>query len=96
MIEFGDKLKKLRIDKGYNQTELAHRLGVNKSIISAYENQQRLPSIDVLIKISYEFNISLEWLVGIKKFKTIDVSKLTDEQIIAIANIVSQFEKANK
>ena len=39
-----ENIKKLRMKKHLTQTQLAKRLGVGTSIISAYENQDRLPS----------------------------------------------------
>lgn len=93
--EFSGKIRKLRENKGISQTELAKRLGVNKSIISAYENQERLPSIAMLVKLSYCFNVSMEYLLGINRNNTIDVSRLTQEQISAVNAVVEQFIKAN-
>ena len=91
--EFAENLKNLRTKKGLTQSQLADRLWLNKSIISAYENEQRMPSLDVLIKLSYEFNVSMEYLLGIEKNKTIDISDLTDEQISAINNLIELFKK---
>ena len=91
--EFAETLKNLRTKKGLTQTQLADRLWLNKSIISAYENEQRMPSLDVLIKLSYEFNVSMEYLLGIEKNKTVDISDLTDEQISAINNLIELFRK---
>lgn len=91
--EFAETLKNLRTKKGLTQTQLADKLWLNKSIISAYENEQRMPSLDVLIKLSYEFNVSMEYLLGIEKNKTIDISDLTDEQISAINNLIELFRK---
>lgn len=91
-----ENIRGLRRQKGLTQAQLAKKIGVNKSIISAYENQERLPSVAVLIKLSYEFNVSIEYLLGIKRNKFIDISKLTDEQIAAISNVVSQFEEVNR
>lgn len=93
--EFSENLKKLRTEKGLNQTQLAKRLGVNKSIISAYENQERLPSLVMLSKLSYFFNVSMEYLLGIKKNVTIDVSKLSAEQISIVNSVIQEFELLN-
>ena len=90
--EFAENIKNLRKSRNLTQSELANRLGVNKSIISAYENQQRLPSIDMLIKLSLEFNVSMEYLLGISKNKSIDVSRLTDSQISIISQLIADFE----
>lgn len=93
--EFSENLKKLREEKGISQTELAKRLGVNKSLISSYENMERLPSLNALAKLSYQFNVSMETLLGIKRNKTVDVSNLTTEQISVLTSVIEQFEKDN-
>lgn len=93
--ELSENIKKLRMNKHLTQTQLAKRLGVGTSIISAYENQDRLPSISMLIKLSYEFNVTIEYLLGLNKNKTIDVSDLTDEQILAINAVIEQFRNSN-
>lgn len=93
--ELSENIKKLRMNKHLTQTQLAKRLGVGTSIISAYENQDRLPSISMLIKLSYEFNVTIEYLLGLNKNKTIDVSDLTDEQILAINTVIEQFRNSN-
>ena len=85
----------LRKKKNMTQSQLASLVGVKKSQISALENQQRLPSINLLIKLASAFNVSVEILLGIKKNKTIDVSKLTSEQIAMITSIVEEFELLN-
>ena len=94
--EFSENLKKLRNKKGLTQTQLAEKLWLNKSIISAYENQQRMPSLDVLIKLSYEFNVSMEYLLGLGKENTIDITGLNDEQISIIAQLIAEFKRNNK
>ena len=90
-----ENIKTLRKQKNLTQSQLACKIGVNKSIISAYENQERLPSVAVLIKLSYEFNVSIEYLLGVRRNKFIDVSKLSDRQVAAISGIVAQFEEDN-
>ena len=94
--ELANNIKKLRLEKRMTQTQLANKLGIGTSIISAYENQERLPSINVLIKLSYEFNVTIEYLLGMNKNKTLDVSGLTNEQVLAVNSIIEQFRNSNK
>lgn len=96
LYKFGENLKSLRIKKGLSQTQLATKLWLNKSIISAYENEQRSPSLDALIKLSYEFNVSMEYLLGIERDKTIDVSGLNDEQVTVVNSLVELLRNSNK
>ena len=96
MLEFSKKIKELRLGKGYSQTKLASKLGINKSIISAYENQERYPSVEVLIKLAKEFKVSVDWLVGLDKNCTLDISGLSNSQVLAIEKIIEEFNRANK
>ena len=95
MNDFSVKLKRLRQSKNYSQQTLADKLSVTKSLISSYEQDLRLPSLDMLIKISAEFGVSTDYLLNLDRQKTINVEKLTDEQIAIISNIVNEFIKLN-
>lgn len=94
--ELAENIKRLRNEKHMTQTQLAKKLNVGTSIISAYENQDRLPSIDMLIKLSYEFNVTIEYMLGINKNKTIDVSDLTPEQFFVVNSVIEQFKADNR
>ena len=54
-----------------------------------------MPSLEVIIKLSYEFNVSIEYLLGIEKNKTLDISGLTEEQVSAVSEIINLFRKQN-
>ena len=95
-MELGDKVKKLRTDRGLNQTALAERLGVRKSIISAYESQMRKPSLEMLVKIALEFSVSVDWLLGLERTKSIDVAGVTDEQVAMLAGLIKEFRMLNR
>lgn len=91
--ELSENIKKLRHQKNLTQTQLAQRLGVALSTVASYENQDRMPSIPMLVKLSYEFNVTIEYLLGVNKNKTLDVSDLSDEQILALNSVIEQFRK---
>ena len=91
--ELSENIKKLRHQKNLTQIQLAQRLGVALSTVASYENQDRMPSIPMLVKLSYEFNVTIEYLLGVNKNKTLDVSDLSDEQILALNSVIEQFRK---
>ena len=65
MVDFGKKLKELRINAKLTQAQLGELIGVTKSVISFYELQERSPSPDVLIKLSQVFHVSTDYLLGL-------------------------------
>lgn len=95
MNDFSVKLKALRRSKGYSQQALADKLGVTKSLISGYEQDLRLPSLDMLVKISREFGVSSDYLLSLDRQKTINVEALTDRQIAIISDMVNEFAELN-
>ena len=88
MVDFGNNLKTLRLQNGLTQAQVAQKLGVTKSVISAYETGLRLPSYDILINISKIFRVSTDYLLGLENIREIDLSGLTEEEIQALLNLI--------
>ena len=99
---FAVNLKNLRIEKGLNQTELAEKLFINKSMISPYEKGTRMPSLDILMQLTFIFNVSIDYMLGVQrnevedKQKNLDISGLNDNQIKIIKNLIDEFRDCNK
>lgn len=97
MVDVGNRIKELRVSQKITQNDFASRLGVTKSAISSYENGSRLPSYDILIKISRIFKVSTDYLLGCvdEKVQTISVSGLTDKQIASIKSSINTYRAFN-
>lgn len=63
MSLFSERLKKLRLEKGENQSDVAVILGVSVQSYSAYEGL-REPKYDSLIKLAQHFNVTTDYLLG--------------------------------
>ena len=61
------KLKLLRKDKGVSQKEVAEAIGVTISAYSNYEQGLREPSNQILVNICRYFNVSADYLLGLKE-----------------------------
>lgn len=62
-MNFGERLKKLRNGAGETQEVLSNKLHVSRQTISNWENERSYPDIDMLIQLSYHYNISLDRLL---------------------------------
>lgn len=93
MVDFGNTLKTLRIQHNFTQAQLAQKLGLTKSVISAYETGLRMPSYDVLITISKIFKVTTDYLLGLERKQEIDLSGLTDEEINALINLIKAMKR---
>ncbi|MBQ7788574.1 MAG: helix-turn-helix transcriptional regulator [Clostridia bacterium] len=90
-----ENIKRLRLARGLNQVEFAKAMGVSKQCISNWENDNVMPSIEMLVRIADFFNVSTDYVLGRNEKTYIDVSGLTDEQISHISLIVSDMSKLN-
>ena len=93
MVDFGNTLKTLRIKENMTQAQLAQKLGLTKSVISAYETGLRLPSYDILIHIAKIYNVSTDYLLGIERKQEIDLSGLSSEEIDALFNLIKVMKR---
>lgn len=87
-MEFNSKVKILRVANNLTQKQLAERIGVAKSVVSYYEQGERFPSYDVLIKIAQTFHVTTDYLLGVEHARMIDVSDLNDEQITVLQKLI--------
>ena len=94
-MEFGIKLKELRLSAGLTQQQLATQLGITKSVVSYYELQERYPSPEVLIKIASVFHVSTDYLLGIEKNYSLDTSGLNAKDIHLVSMMVEHLRNKN-
>lgn len=88
MVDFGVRLKKLRTNKKLTQEQLAERIGLTKSVISAYECSLRYPSYDILIALARTFGVTTDYLLCVNDKQMIDVSKLSDKNLQIVTNLI--------
>lgn len=61
---FANRLKELRLDASLTQQGLADAIGISKSTISMYENENREPDFETLEVIADFFNVDMNYLHG--------------------------------
>ena len=91
-----ETIKQLRISRGYNQVEFARILGVTKQCVSNWENDNVIPSIEMLVKIADVFHVTTDYILGRSDTTSIDVTGLTNEQISHVSLIIDDLKKLSK
>lgn len=56
-------LKQIRKERRLTQLKVAMDLNISREALSHYENGKREPSIDMLVKMSEYFNVSIDFLI---------------------------------
>lgn len=83
----GERIKKLRKEKGLTQEQLGNLLGVKKSAIAKYENN-RVENLkkETIQKLSEIFDVSPSYFLG---FNETNLMPVTDSIVIPLYNDVS-------
>ena len=93
---FGKRLKELRKANGYTIEQFAEAVGISKSTVGYYENNNRMPDIEILSRIADVLNVSADYLIGKTnttatkgKTKTVcDFTGLSDTAVEYLAELV--------
>ncbi len=88
-FDFGARLKELRRKAGLTQSQLGDRIGLTKSVISFYEQQERTPSPAVIVRLSEVFHVTTDYLLGVERGRVLDVSDLTREQVELLEAVIT-------
>ena len=61
----GKAIKKVRIDKGISQRDLAHQAGLRQAHLSLIENDHHDPSATIVRTLARELGVSADVLLGL-------------------------------
>ena len=91
-----DRIKHLREQQGLTQAELARRLGVTRSSVNAWELGISVPSTQYVVELADLFRVSTDYLLGVDKTSTLDVSDLTEQDVELVHALVLHLKRKNE
>ena len=65
----GQRIARLRKERGYTQLELAEKIGIIRELISNYERERLRPNYEMIMRLSLALGVSADQLLGLKKQK---------------------------
>lgn len=91
-----ERIRELRQSYGMSRVELAKHLGVSKQCVSNWENDNVLPSVDMLVQIAKFFRVTCDYLMGLENTQRIDISGLTEDETAHIKLLINDLLKSHK
>jgi len=79
-MNISEKIKKLRQEKGWSQTQLAKKLNTQSQNISRYERGVFTPSTEALTKFAEVFGVSVDYLLN-EEVENANAYKIEDKQL---------------
>ena len=65
-MEFKDRIKELRVQKGLSQMQLANITGISQSAIAKWELGKTEPTASAIVTLAKFFDESTDYLLGVE------------------------------
>lgn len=62
-MSFSENIKKIREGKGLSQKALADKMGTSQSLIAAFENGTKVPSVRVVAEMAKTLNVTTDEII---------------------------------
>lgn len=94
-MTLGKRLKKVRIEKGFSQAEVADFLNISRQSISRWETDKSYPYIDNLVELSKYYEVSIDELLTETKALQQEINEKTEQMNKNIEEIEEKQKKLN-
>lgn len=95
-MTLGRRLKKVRVEKGFSQADVADFLNISRQSISRWETDKAYPDIDNLVELSKYYEVSIDELLTETKHLQQEINKKTEQMNKNIQEIENKQRKLNQ
>ena len=89
-----NRIRELRKNRGMNQEALASFIGVSQQTISKIERNTDSLSVDILIRLSDQFNVTTDYLLGLSDEKrNISTERRVRDKLEEYHEFIGEYEK---
>ncbi len=91
-----DRIKSLRMAKGWSQADLARKLGMTRNGVNSWEQGFSMPSPALLVELSKVFAVSTDYLLCSETHQALDISGLSDRAVALLTELADFFRNIEK
>lgn len=88
-----DKIKALREQNGFTQSDLAKKLGITRSSVNAWEMGISVPSTQYVVELANIFKVSTDFLLGVKSTATVNVDGLSEKDVQLVNAVIAHLRE---
>ncbi len=89
----GERIRETREKNGFTQSALAKKFRISRSAVNAWEMGVSVPSAQYLVELSRLFKVSTDYLLGLDRCETVDISSLEEDEKDILYALLNLFEK---
>ena len=88
-----ERIKALREARGWTQAELARRLSITRNGVNSWEQGLSMPSPACLVDLSKVFSVSTDYLLGVERLETVNVTGLDEKDVAMLAQLADRLRE---
>ena len=88
-----ERIKALREARGWTQAELARRINITRNGVNSWEQGLSMPSPACLVDLSKVFSVSTDYLLGVERLETVNVTGLDEKDVAMLAQLADRLRK---
>ena len=93
VIDFSDRLRELRLEKGYSQATLSQKITnlgqpLSEAALAKYESGRTIPNLQVAAYLADYFGVSIDYLACGEKASVLSAEGLKEEQIRLLVELI--------
>ncbi|MBP3304637.1 MAG: helix-turn-helix transcriptional regulator [Oscillospiraceae bacterium] len=88
-----DRIKALREQNGYTQSDLAKKLGITRSSVNAWEMGISVPSTQYVVELANIFKVSTDYLLGVKTTASVSVEGLSEKDVQLVSAVIAHLRQ---
>lgn len=88
-----ERIKALREARGWTQAELARRMNITLNGVNSWEQGLSMPSPACLVDLSKVFSVSTDYLLGVERLETVNVTGLDEKDVAMLAQLADRLRE---
>ena len=88
-----ERIKALREARGWTQAELARRMSITRNGVNSWEQGLSMPSPACLVDLARLFSVSTDYLLGVERLKTVNVTGLDEKDVAMLAQLADRLRE---
>ena len=88
-----ERIKALREARGWTQAELARRINITLNGVNSWEQGLSMPSPACLVDLSKVFSVSTDYLLGVERLETVNVTGLDEKDVAMLAQLADRLRE---
>lgn len=89
----GQRINTLRLSCGWSQVELARKMNITKQTVSNWENENIMPSIEMLVRMAKLFHVTTDYLLGLENTPRLSVDGLPENVVAHLSQLIEDYRQ---